>query len=377
MAVFPAGQDWLNRLTEEARILGEARMLRDDQEITPDIAEQIVKKLREHLERVKKSEAWAAKSMAISATTLSEVLGGTYAAKSEKHYRAIDKWIELQILKENAPRPSGFVKSIDVSMQIYRAARLAMETSSIVMVHGPAGIGKTITAQAIRAETPGSIFISITTAGQRKLAVLSLISTALRLPAMKFTSHDLFQQIVDTLKGTGRLLFVDEVHKLEGRQKDEALHCLRDLHDATEIPMLWLGMSSIAKYIQTGQAKGYESLDQLHSRIGFWLNLTEAANADGPGGGLYSIEDIRSIITAGKLRITPDGARYLQMLANIPGQGALRSVDKLLKLAAKHSEKNNSVIDANILRSIQASRLGIAVAEGVERQMEMRLAASA
>lgn len=67
----------------------------------------------------------------------------------------------------------------------------------------------------------------------------------------------------------------------------------------------------------------------------------------------------------------------LQKLANVPGQGALRSVDKLLKLAAKHAERLGVPIDAQMLRSIQASRLGLKVAESVENQMQLRMAASA
>ena len=349
-------------------------MLRDEQEITPEIAQQVIERLKGLLKRTDKSASSAARSLGLSPSTLSELMNGSYAANSEKHYRAIDKWIETQIMKENAPRPIGFVKSLEVSRQIYAAFRWAVETNSIVLVHGPAGIGKTITAKAIRAETPGSIFVSVTTAGIRKTAIMLLIAEAMGIPLFKTTADELFKQLVSALAGTGRPLIVDEIHKLEGRQKDEALHCLRDLHDATEIPMMFLGMSSIAQYIQQGKAKGHESLDQLHSRVGYWLSLTDAADSGNPDGGLYSMQDIQKIITAGKLRMTPDATRYLHLLANLPGQGALRSIDKLLKLASKHAEKTGEVIGTNLLRSIQASRLGIRVASEIDRHLEMRTA---
>jgi len=86
------------------------------------------------------------------------------------------------------------------------------------------------------------------------------------------------------------------------------------------------------------------------------------------------MQDIQKIITAGKLRMTPDATRYLHLLANLPGQGALRSIDKLLKLASKHAEKTGEVIGTNLLRSIQASRLGIRVASEIDRHLEMRTA---
>jgi hypothetical protein len=61
--------------------------------------------------------------------------------------------------------------------------------------HGPAGTGKTITAKAIRAETPGSIYIRVTTAGQSKLAVLQALCTALRLTGVKLTSRQMEQRL--------------------------------------------------------------------------------------------------------------------------------------------------------------------------------------
>lgn len=370
---MPEKKDWIARLTDEARILGEARMLRDEQPLTPELTQQVIARFNEHLARVNKSQEWAARSMAMSPTALSQILNGSYAADPEKHIRAIDKWLETQFLKEHAPRPAGFVKT-GVAQQIYAAGKVAVENSWISLVHGPAGIGKTLTAQAIRAETPGSIFISISTAGQTKVAVLEQIATALRLP-QKSTAAQLFAQIVSVLRDTSRLLIVDEIHKLEGKRKDEALHVLRDLHDQTGIPMLWLGMSNIANYIQHGVAKGYEPLDQLHSRIGLWLDMTEVAARTDGGPGLATVEDIQKIFAQSGIRLTPDGIRYLQMLASEFNSGAFRAVVKLVQLTEKFAK--GGPIDANMLRQIQVRRLGLRAAESLEQRMEARLTAVA
>jgi DNA transposition AAA+ family ATPase len=379
--IGPDRSDLVARLTEEARILGDARMLRDDEPYTPETGQCIIAKYQETVKRLGKSQEWASRSLGISPSTLSQVLSGTYAADPEKIMRSIDKWTEQQILKERAPRPAGYVADVGIAKQISAYAKWAVETGGIVLVHGPAGIGKTITALAVNAEIPGSIFISIRTAGQRKTAVLQSIAQAMRMGNYEMTGWQLFQRIEGYLKDSGRLLIVDEVHKLVGRQKDEALHCLRDLHDATGIPMLWLGMTNIANYIHNGHATGYEPLDQIHSRIGMWLDLTEVATGADGGGGLYTIEDIQKIITAGKMRITPDGTRYLQMMANEFGAGALRTVSKLLLLAVKYSTDKKTgeqkPIDAELLRGIQQRRLGIRAAEALEQRMELRLAKTA
>ncbi len=121
--------------------------------------------------------------------------------------------------------------------------------------------------------------------------------------------------------------------------------------------MLWAGMSNIATYIQQGQTK-WEPLDQLASRIGFWLNLTDAIEGTDGGKGCYSEADIRKIISTYKLRITPDGEAWLHALANTPRMGALRTIDKLLRVVAEVA--GDRQITAAILRKARSDQLGAA-----------------
>ena len=374
MAHSPDDHPWIERLAQEARILGEARMLRDEQPLTEDLRHAVIDRLREYLARAEKSEAWAAKSMGVASATLSQVLSGSYGADDEKHIRAIDKWTEQQILRENAPKPAGFVK-IGVAEKIYAVAKWVQKINAIGVVTGPAGTGKTITAKAIRAETPGSIYIRVTTAGQSKLAVLQSLCVALRLTGVKMTSRQMEQRLNELLSGTNRLIIVDEAHKLVEKRKDEALHTLRDLHDETGCPMLWLGMNNLATYIQSGK-NDFEPLDQLNSRIKWWLNLGDFLGDSvrgGGGRGLYSIEDIRKLLAGMKIRTTADAERYLQMLANERGQGALRTVATLLQIAMAFV-KDNRPIDAATLRDIGRQRLGARLADQVDQFMEIRAA---
>lgn len=351
-------------------------MLRDEQPITDDLCQAVVARFRDLIVRLGKTDTWAARSIGMSATTLSQVLSGNYGADNEKHIRQIDKWTEQQILRETAPKPAGFVKT-KVAGQIYGLAKWVQEINAIGCAHGPAGIGKTITVLAIKAETPGSIYIRVATAGQSKLSVLESLAAAARVTGVKLTSNALYLALVEALKGTNRLIIIDEVHKLEGKRKDEALHCLRDLHDDTECPMLWVGMSNIADYIQMGKAK-FEPLDQLFSRIKYWLNLRDVATQSDGGPGLYTVEDIRKWINAQKIRVTDDAIRYLQMLANTPGMGGLRTCDGLIRIAVRLSAKfGEKPIDAHILREIRGEQLGARAAEQFEREMERRVARSA
>lgn len=146
---------------------------------------------------------------------------------------------------------------------------------------------------------------------------------------------------------------------------------LRDLHDQTECPMLWLGMSNIADYIQRGVTR-FEPLDQLSSRIKMWLDLRDAASRQDGGPGLHTIEDVQRIMAAAKMRITPDAGRFLMALANEPGQGGLRTAYALAQMAT--AVAGERPIDAALLRNIRRQQLGNRAAELMERQMELRVA---
>ena len=230
-----------------------------------------------------------------------------------------------------------------------------------------------MTLQAIRSETPGAVYYSIASAGRSQRAVLEGLAGALRMSGLKVGAAQLFQQIAALLKGTDRLIIIDECHKLCGRKNDDALHMLRDLHDATGCPMVWAGNGRLAKYIREGKTDGNDPIDQVYGRISWWLDLTEKARGGGAGDGgrLYTVEDIQRVFAASKIRLLPDAARYLADLANDPSMGCLRMAKNLVAMAMVAAK--DQPITAAILRAIQRERLGESAAE----QAELRIADTA
>ncbi|MEI8194734.1 MAG: AAA family ATPase [Phycisphaerae bacterium] len=366
------GNNILGPLVQEARILGESRMIRDEQPFTDELATAVIERLKAYLTRSKRSAESAARSMSIASSTLSQVMNGNYLANPEPHIRTIDRWLEQQLMREAAPKPAGFVK-IALAEEIYGVVRWVMKTNSIGVIHGPNGCGKTMTLQAIRAETPGAVYCSIDSSGLRVRAVLEMLADTLRIMGVKRSTAQLFRQIVSALKDTGRLIIIDEVHKLAGRQKDDALHVLRDLHDATGCPMVWAGNGKIASYIRANKTDGNDPLDQIFGRITWWLDLTEKAmGGSDDGTRLYTMAAIQRVLTESKVRFTPDAARYLTDVANDPSLGCLRTVKTLVAMASVAAK--DQPITAAILRSIQRERLGQRVAESVELQIEQQAA---
>ena len=298
------------------------RLLRDERPVTAEDAAEVASRLGDYLAKADKPMAWAADAVGMSAETLSGVVAGPYQAAHEATIRALDRWLENELQKPAAGR---FCKT-DTAVKVMAGGHLAIQTGGMVLVTGRAGSGKTMAAQALAAETPGSIFLTVHAAGYTSMAVLESLALAIGRPiTYRTTASKVYMMLEAALRGTGRLLILDEVHRLASRRKDEALHVLRDLHDGAGLPMLLLGMPAIKQYIQAGRSEG-EALDQLASRITLFLDLEEEAESNDGGRKLATVEDIRRMLAGRRIRLTPDGERFLAMLANEAGAGAFRAV---------------------------------------------------
>lgn len=301
----------------------------------------------------------------------------------------------------NAPKPAGYVRT-DVAMRIIGFTKKLNAIGGIGVITGPAGCGKSLCADYLRSEIPGSILIRVTTAGASKVAVLDMLAQQLRLTGLQLASYYVQQQILQTLKpngvSSGRLIIVDEAHKLIIKRKDEGLHTLRDLADETECPMLLLGTKNLHSYIHAGRSQ-YEALDQMSSRASAWLDLTEivaqgAPAPDGPNGlRLHGVEDIKRIVTAQGLKLvkseadssgdaiglTPDALLFLAKAANATCGGCLRTV-KWILLFVRDQFGPGDVVTADDMERLQAARIGQRTyvaqktVEHVQEQQQRRVA---
>lgn len=355
--------DWARDFVNGARIAG-PRVLLDGQAFSRAAAAEIVRRLAELQERRGMTAGRVARGLGMEEAALAAGI----ASADERILRALDAWMEQQQSKTG----NGGFATTGAAERIFAAMRWAQEIGGIVAVYGPAGAGKTTALQAACGMTPGAIFTSVCAMGVTGKAVLEPIAAVLGVP-MAASRSVLFRDLVDALEDSGRLIVIDEIQRLADRRHDEGLHALRDLQDATGVPMIWAGMPTFARYLQQGRARGFEPLDQLHSRISLWLDLEEPASGSkgGPGGGnLASIEDVRRFLERRQLRFTPDGERWVLALVNQPGAGAWRALDKLLPLVAKLAA--GRPITADMLRGVQAMRLGLHAAEVMENGMAAR-----
>lgn len=332
---------------------------KDAAAVTPEIAEKVIDAVQHYKREKKLVLKQIAKGIGVSEPVISQVLAGKYAGDFRQVILDLDRWLDDQVKIDLAPKPTSFVWT-SVARQIETIARAAVKLRTIGLVYGPetSGLGKTTALQAIAAEFPACIMITIDKVHANGSGVLLQIARHLRIGHAYHHAHT-FERIVDALNGTSRLLIVDQIHNLCGARKDVPFYYLADLHERTKAPQLWAGTSDVVGYLHRSQVKGAEPLSQIRSRIGIRRDLTQVARKGGTGGDgdgqLFNIAEIREIFAKNKMRLAPDAARYLLRVANLPDSGALRTCKNLVVMATTLYESGHDVITEDLRR--EAHRL--------------------
>jgi transcriptional regulator with XRE-family HTH domain len=346
----------IDRLTEQGRIRGATRLIpegTDGSAVTPEIAREVVRRVDDWRREKKLTLRDIGRGVALHESTISQVLSGKYAGDVRSVIVELDRWLDDQFHIDRAPKPASFVWT-GVARKIETIARAAVEMQTIGLVYGPetSGLGKTTALQAVAAERPGCIFITIDKVDATLMGVLSQICRQLRMSYHHRVAY-VFHRIAETLAGTSRLLIVDQVHNLCGAKGDKPFYLLADLHERTKAPQLWAGTTNIVAYLRDGQRKGEEPLSQIRSRIGVSCELTRelGGGGGGDGGQLFTVDEIRAIFAQNKMRLAPDAARYLTRLASLRDSGALRTCKNLVKMATTLYSSRGDVLTEEMLRA--------------------------
>jgi DNA transposition AAA+ family ATPase len=353
-------QQPIDRLGQDARIKGAGRVIPDNLPaggVTAEMLAAVLDALREYQSRTGLKWKEIARSAGIESRHISAMLNGRHTPQWQSHTIDLDHFLEDAEKRESAARPTEFVMT-QIADEIYTVADVAGTLMCIGIVFGPSGLGKTLALRALAADKAGSVFVSVQTAAATPLGVLLAIGKGLGIrDCYTFSQGRLMARIVELLKGTPRLLIVDEIHKLAEGRDDKGLHVLRDLFDATGSPQLWSGTIDMVAYLERRQAAGNEPLSQIRRRIGIARDLGErdGGGPAGQGKPLFSTDEIRAVFARNKMRLAPDAVRYLMILANIPDSGGLGICRNLVVMATKvHDRDGVEVLTGEMLRAVHS-----------------------
>ena len=156
------------------------------------------------------TQSQVAAKLGVSAATVNQYLQGKYKGDTV----ALDKKVE-QLLTRSVEKAKevkiGFVPT-ETAQNIMEAAGLTHAMGDIYLIIGDAGLGKTVALREYAARHADVIFVEIEPTYSPKV-LLAAIAAKLGLQAPR-NNHDAMSMIVEKLKGSERLLIVDEAELL-------------------------------------------------------------------------------------------------------------------------------------------------------------------
>ncbi|MFO0971854.1 MAG: AAA family ATPase [Phycisphaerae bacterium] len=346
------------------------RLPGEDEPLSPQQRDEIVAAVKAHMARHGVTQQELSAAISYGAGTVNQVLHGKYPANREPVLRAMAAYVESDALRRSGAKPIGFfptavfeairslatfAKSNARSLPQLAGKAAVAERPRIAMGFGPAGCGKTIGGLAYAMEDPLAIYVRFRSGASRLASMARDICDAMSIRGAR-RSRSVVQQCYDSLRGSQRLLILDEWHRAFLPQCD----FVRDLSDVCGIPVLILATQKFFEQVMRVRvASGQLGFDQFTSRIGYTLDLLKGA--DGKGGTkrpFYSLDEVRTIFRRDGLRITPDGLECLQAIACTTPGGMLRLAMTVFDKAARAAKRRGCEINmALILSSLDASML--------------------
>lgn len=210
------------------------------------------------------------RALGISPAALSQWMAGKYKGNDAKIEDAVKGFIERQNEKTKTPKKKAPFVMTTVSKKIFELARVCHLEGEIGVVYGEAGIGKTMTAKEYTARNSDVILIEADL-GYTAKVLFTELHKRLGMSGRGLI-HEMFDMVVDKLKGSGRLIVVDEAEHLPYR----ALELLRRVYDKAGIGIALVGMPRLIHNLR-GKRGEYA---QLYSRVGLAGKLESLRKQD-------------------------------------------------------------------------------------------------
>lgn len=279
--------------------------------------------LKALMERKGYQQKQVAQLLGVSIAVVSLYLKGDYTGNVAEIDRKVDELIERDKAKVvEAKYNAEFVPTLAArkGMDIMRFAHAEGE---INVIFGAAGLGKTQMLKQYAKENSSAVLIETDPSCNPKV-LLRKIAEAVGANA-RGVNNELLEGIVAKLKGSERLLMIDEAELLSTR----SLEFIRRIHDLTGVGIILAGMPRLLVNLK---GKNNE-LAQLYSRVGFACDL----------GNALSDEDLALLATSA-LGTDEFNAPLIKAC-----KGNARRLSKLIRGVVRSSEINEVPITAEIV----------------------------
>ena len=271
--------------------------------------------LRGYIDKSGKTQTAVGNELGVSGGAISAFLSGKYKTPHTLIPK-IQNLISMNAKKQVAPKAPDFAPT-SISKTVQNAIAYAHLRGVISVVYGDAGVGKTSTVREYVRNDSLALLITISPTYASITGVNELI--AAQLGVRERVSRKLTAEIVDRLKGSGRVLIVDEAQHLTVR----ALNHLRCLSDESGIGVALVGNEEVYSKLR---GSGKADFAQLFSRVGM---RKQVQTRD------ISMKDIENIF--GTYELDEGVLKLLLGIANTP-YGLRGAVNVYINTAAVYGE---------------------------------------
>lgn len=214
---------------------------------------------REFLQDYKKSRTQAsiARELGISESAVSSFLSGTYKTPY-KICEKVSALVQVNEKKRIAPKEPEYTPTT-VSCIVINAIRYCHIQGKLAVAYGDAGIGKTMAVKQYLKENSLALGITIMPTYATITGVNELLAE--QLGVRERINRKMTMEIVNKLKGSGRVLIIDEAQHLTVRTLDH----LRAISDASGVGIALIGNYEVYSKMK---GNGEAAFAQLFSRIG-------------------------------------------------------------------------------------------------------------
>ncbi|EBU2258142.1 AAA family ATPase [Salmonella enterica] len=223
----------------------------------------IVTQLKDVMDAHGYSQGQVARAIGRSSATMNQYLQGKYNGDIADMEERISNFIRRVREKQNALRIDERFVSTPTARKGLEVLAYAHQECEICVLYGAAGLGKTITLKEYARRDDAVIFIEADP-GYTARTLLEELCGRLRL-SKNGNIHTLIDLCVEKLKGTGRLLIIDEAELLPYR----ALEVIRRLHDKAGIGVVMAGMPRLITNLKGRRGE----FAQLYSRVALALDM--------------------------------------------------------------------------------------------------------
>ncbi|EAM1813061.1 AAA family ATPase [Salmonella enterica subsp. enterica serovar Infantis] len=223
----------------------------------------VITQLKDVMDTHGYSQGQVARAIGRSVTAMNQYVQGKYNGDIADMEERIANFIRRVREKQNALRIDERFVSTPTARKGLEVLAYAHQECEICVLYGAAGLGKTMTLKEYARRDDAVIFIEADPGYTARTLLEELCG---RLKQNKNGNiHTLIDLCVEKLKGTGRLLIIDEAELLPYR----ALEVIRRLHDKAGIGVVMAGMPRLITNLKGKRGE----FAQLYSRVALALDM--------------------------------------------------------------------------------------------------------